>query len=483
MYFKSYHSTINHEVLNLITKAFFSDDFAGNVNAIPIQMRPRDQKASSRCCIWRERAIIRYRCMAFLGFAIEQDDDELKSLAEYAEMALKRDSVTSTTLTFIDEACNACVRTHYEVTNACQGCLAQACIQSCPKDAITMVQGKSHIDSNLCINCGKCLKVCPYHAIVQIPIPCEVACPIGAISKDVSGRQVIDYDLCIFCGKCMAQCPFAAVLEKSQMLDVLKAMRSGEKLVAMVAPAIAGEFDASMAKLVTALKKIGFAQAAEVSSGADITAHKEAEEFVERMEEGAPFMTTSCCPAYTMLVRKHLTDLGEFVSDTRTPMHYTAAKVKAVDSNYKTVFIGPCVAKRKEGARDEGVDYVLTFQELGSLFAALEIDFEQCEDGEYMFPAMREGRSFPVTGGVTAGITAMIGDRTEVKPISINGLDKMSMRELKRYSQKREAPGNFIEVMGCEGGCVAGPANLISLKKATKKCQDFAKNSPSILDK
>ena len=76
-------------------------------------------------------------------------------------------------LTVLDEACNACVRTHFMVTNACQGCLARPCMMNCGKKAIEIKHGRAHIDEEKCVNCGLCMQNCPYHAIIKIPVPCE----------------------------------------------------------------------------------------------------------------------------------------------------------------------------------------------------------------------------------------------------------------------------------------------------------------------
>jgi iron only hydrogenase large subunit-like protein len=265
------------------------------------------------------------------------------------------------------------------------------------------------------------------------------------------------------------------------MIDVLRRIREGRKVVAIVAPAIAGQVQAPMSRLATALRQLGFADVAEVASGADTTARLEADEFVERMEHGAAFMTSSCCPAYTQLVDKHLPELAPFVSDTRTPMHYTAAMVKDHDPDMVTVFIGPCVAKRNEGKHDELVDHVLTFQEMVAMLTAAGISVDACEDGRFMFPAMREGRSFPVSGGVTAGVQAHIGTRAEVRPLSVDGLNKKTFRQLKTWA-KKGCEGNFVEVMGCQGGCVAGPAIVMQPQKAARRCNEFAANSPGFAD-
>ena len=147
------------------------------------------------------------RTMARLGFSVEDADVE-KSLNEFASDALQRKAPTWPMLTVLDEACNACVRTHFMVTNACQGCLARPCMMNCGKKAIEIKNGRAHIDEEKCVNCGLCMQNCPYHAIIKIPVPCEEACPVGAISKDENGKERIDYDKCIFCGNCMASVIF-----------------------------------------------------------------------------------------------------------------------------------------------------------------------------------------------------------------------------------------------------------------------------------
>ena len=102
----------------------------------------------------------------------------------------------------------------------------------------------------------------------------------------------------------MASCPFGAVAEKSQMIDILRAIKSDKKVVAMIAPAIAGQTPVSINKVASGLIKAGFDVVMEVAEGADITAKTEAKDFAERMEKGDKFMTTSCCAAYREMVKK-----------------------------------------------------------------------------------------------------------------------------------------------------------------------------------
>ena len=125
----------------------------------------------------------------------------------------------------------------------CRGCVARSCYMNCPKDAIRFKKnGQAMIDHDTCVSCGICHKSCPYHAIVYIPVPCEESCPVKAISKDEHGVEHIDESKCIYCGKCMNACPFGAIFEISQTFDVLQHIKKGEKLVAIIAPSILGQF-------------------------------------------------------------------------------------------------------------------------------------------------------------------------------------------------------------------------------------------------
>ena len=195
----------------------------------------------------------------------------------------------------------------------------------------------------------------------------------SAIRKDESGVEYIDESKCIYCGKCINACPFGAIFEISQVFDILRDIRNGEKVVAMVAPAVLSQFNTSIEQIYGALKAMGFHDVIEVAQGAMETTRIEAEEFMEKMHGGQAFMTTSCCPSYIQLAEKHLPEIKKYISTTGSPMYYTGKIARAEYPGAKTVFIGPCIAKRKEARDNEDVDYVLTFEEMSSLFAGYEI--------------------------------------------------------------------------------------------------------------
>ncbi len=170
----------------------------------------------------------------------------------------------------------------------------------------------------------------------------------------------------------------------------------------------------------------------------------------------------------------NIPELADKVSDTKTPMHYTAAWVRDNFPDAVRVFIGPCIAKRQEALEDELIDYVLTFEELGAFFISQEIDVQQCAEIDLLRPATNAGRRFPVSGGVTTSLAKAIDGKVEWKPVLVDGLTKKELMLLKAYA-KTKAPGNFVEVMSCEGGCVAGPGVICPVKISKKKVEDFVK--------
>ncbi len=468
---------LKKEILIRLVKAFFSEDFAENTRLIPYDMRPKGAEVPYRCCIYKERAILKDRAIAGLGFQIEEDD-ERKSLHTYAKEALKRTELDNRNLTVLQAACKGCVPSQIHVTDLCQGCVARPCEKTCKFGAISIVDGKSHIDTTKCKKCKMCMNACPYSAIVQTTVPCEAACPVGAISKDETGFASIDFEKCISCGKCIAACPFGAVHEKSQLIDILKAIKSDKKVVAMIAPSIVGQFPGTLYQLKTAILKAGFDDVIEVAQGADITTKNEAAEFKERMEEGASFMTTSCCAAYNNLVAKHLPEIKPFVSTTKTPLYYTAELVKKAEPDTIAVFVSPCVAKRSEGKANDNVDFVMSYEELGALFIGRQIDVLNCEETQFETTSSKQGRNFGVSGGVAKAVQFLAPD---AKPCIINGLNKATIKELKQYATKGECPNcNIVEVMSCESGCCGGNATINQPRISAKQLNQLLENSEDI---
>ena len=468
---------IKKEILINLVKAFYSDDFCKNTALIPFKMRPKNAEVPFRCCIYKEREIIKDRIIAYLGYAIEPLD-ETEKLEDFAQMALDRDKVPDKGhLTVIDTACKGCVPSRVYVTNLCQGCVSRACEKVCNFNAVTIEGGKSHIDGAKCRNCGLCISACPYNAIVKLIVPCEQACQVNAISKGENGTASINRESCITCGKCVSACPFGAVNEKSQIIDVLKSIKAEKKVIAMIAPAIAGQFDGTIYQLKTAMLKTGFYNVFEVAQGADITTRNEAKEFSDRMKEGKPFMTTSCCAGYNNLVRKHLQEIKPYVSETKTPLYYTAEMIKSKFPDAITVFISPCIAKRVEVAENPNIDYVLNADELDAIFLGREIEVAKLKETSFDTESSRQGRNYGITGGVSKAVSYLAQKNYKPNTCLINGINKDSIKQLKQYAQKENCPyGDLVEVMFCEGGCICGNSTVSDPKIA-------ARNIKQLLDK
>lgn len=447
---------IRRDLIARIVRLIKTGELYEKIDRIPLEISPRKRKSHLRCCVYKERAVAKYKLFPILGILPEEESDELTPLATYAKQAFSREAPRKEILTVVDEACTSCVDTSYIVTNLCRGCVASPCKINCPKNAISFGKnGQAHIDSERCVNCGICKQVCPYHSIVYVPVPCEEACPVNAIHKDEHGIEHIDDSRCVYCGKCLNACPFGSIFEVSHIIDILKTLSSNQKVIALPAPSIMGQFNCEPGKVISALKAIGFDHVIEVAKGAMETTRREAIELKERLAGGATFMTTSCCSAYVQTVEKHIPQLKSHVSHTRSPMHYAALEAKQNFPGCKVVFIGPCIAKRKEAVDDPNVDFVMTFEEFGAILKGFDISIENCEIAP-MDILSKPSRTFGRSGGVIDAVRAE-GLSIDLKSVQIEGLNKKNINLLKSYC-KGKGEGNFIEVMACEGGCIAGPA-------------------------
>ncbi|KAA6375532.1 MAG: [FeFe]-hydrogenase [Streblomastix strix] len=287
----------------------------------------------------------------------------------------------------------------------------------------------------------------------------------------------------------------------SQIVDVLRKIRQKLNVVAMPAPSLMLQFDATTNQLKQALIKLGFSDVVEVALGADLTSINEAEEFLENVATGKqPLMTTSCCPAWVRAVSLHAPNLGTYVSSTGSPMKYTGDLVKQRYPDAITVFIGPCTAKRTEGISLENVDHVLTAEELLCIFQAAEIDPKTMLDeelGTTRIPS-QEGSQYCQTQNVTQAVIVAVPkaseriksksqelgeDLKEIQPIFISPLDKRAFKQLRQWNDDiSSVPGNLIEVMCCDGGCVGGSGNISAPQTSVARLKTILPKRPLFND-
>ncbi len=471
---------IKRDLMSEVIRMTLDGTLEEKIDALPPRLYPRT-KESLRCCVYKDRAMIRYRLMGIMGFSLEEDDEDTLLLRDYARKALDRASRGKPdkmkALTMLDMVCSSCAGGKYHVTDLCRGCVARPCQINCPKNAITIVKGRSIIDEEKCINCGKCQQLCPYNAIVYTPLPCSENCPVDAIVRTEDGTRAIDFDKCISCGNCTRSCPFGAVVERSRIIDIATALKGEKKVAALVAPALYGQFPYDPERLNGAIRDIGFDRVVEVASGAEETARLEAQELGEKRKEGLLPLTNSCCPAWKETVEKHLPALRDRISHTPSPMAITGDLVKRQDPETITVFIGPCIAKKNEAARLDCIDYTMTFEELGAFLLAGSIEVEKSEALSVQAApagpeARKEGREFARAGGVTDALLSYLGE--EAKTVRLDGLDRKKVKQLGNYT-KFFPDLDFIEVMCCEGGCLGGPGVISSAKPAEVRLEKYAR--------
>lgn len=445
------------------------------------------EEAKFRQDIFKERAVVGERIRLALGL-------DVRSAGVYGLINDGVDWVdvdqriyAPPLVNVIPFACEACPTKTYSVTENCRRCIGHPCVNVCPVNAISIDKKKANIDKEKCIRCGKCKEVCPYSAIIMYDRPCAVACGVKAIGSDALGRAKIDHEKCVSCGECMQACPFAAIGDKSQIYQLVKALKKNNNMYAIVAPAFVGQFGpmASPAQVFEAIRMLGFKEVMEVSLGADIETISEAQEFLNEVPEKVPFMGTSCCPSWSMMVNKMFPELARYISDSSSPMIATAQFIKKQHPDAKVVFIGPCVAKKLEALQEkvtEYVDFVITFEELFGLFASREIEPSEIVTTEVINDASKIGRGFAAPGGVADAVKRVAKELDPSAVIQIenaNGLHEcVKMMKLAKAGKKN---GMLLEGMACEGGCIGGAGTVISIAQAKKALAIFSDEASATL--
>ncbi len=281
-----------------------------------------------------------------------------------------------------------------------------------------------------CKNCYKCIRHCPVKAI------------------RFSGNQAhIIGNECILCGQCFVVCPQDAkeIVDETEKVKVL--LQTGEPVIVSLAPSFVANYDgAGINSMRKALKKLGFYDVEETAIGATIVKNE-----YERMikEEDRDIIISSCCHSINLLIQKHYPFALEYLADVVSPMQAHCKDIKSRYHNAKTVFIGPCVAKKDEAEHYEGiVDAVLTFEELTEWFKAENIEIEAETDNDICSRA----RFFPTTGGV---LKTMAQENTGFTYLALDGVENCidALKDI----ESGKISKCFIEMSACVGSCMGGP--------------------------
>ncbi len=280
-----------------------------------------------------------------------------------------------------------------------------------------------------CKNCYKCIRHCPVKSI------------------RFSGNQAhIIGNECILCGQCFVVCPQNAkeIVDETEKVKVL--IQGNEPVIVSLAPSFVANYNVGIASMRDALKALGFFEVEETAVGAAIVKNE-----YERIlnEENRDVLISSCCHSVNLLIQKYFPSELQYLADVVSPMQAHCLDIKKRFPTAKTVFIGPCVAKKDEAEHYEGiVDAVLTFEELTSWFKEQGIQLAQNMDSD----ENSRTRFFPTTGGI---LKTMAQDNEKYTYLAIDGTENC-IAALKDI-ENGKIHHCFIEMSACAGSCIGGP--------------------------
>ena len=315
-----------------------------------------------------------------------------------------------------------------------------------------------------CKHCYKCVRNCEVKAIMI---------------KD--GRAEIMPDKCILCGKCLQICPQSAKQLVSDLGLVKSWIMSGQKVVVSIAPSYMGllKFN-TIGQVKAALKKLGFADVRETSEGAALVT----EEYTRLLQEGKmENIITTCCPSVNDLIEIYYPQLVPWLAPVVSPMiaHGRLLK-KEYGADTKVVFLGPCIAKKKESQdprHDNCIDAVLNFTEIQHWFRDQNIVVEECRDEPFDRIDPKVNRLYPVTNGVVNSVLATEGRVDSYRKFYVHGTKNCI--DVCESLSRGEIKGCFIEINNCSGGCIKGPTvedKTISQFKVKLDMEDAVKKAP-----
>lgn len=281
-----------------------------------------------------------------------------------------------------------------------------------------------------CKNCYKCIR----------------NCPVKAISFSGDQAQIVENE-CILCGHCFVVCPQNAkeIIDDTECVKEL--LRGEDPVIVSLAPSFVANYEGvGIESMEKALKRLGFFAVEETAIGATIV-KKKYEEIVREHDRNV--IISSSCPSVNMLIQKHHPDCAKYLADVVTPMVAHCVDIKRRYKFAKTVFIGPCVAKKYEARHSNGiVDASLTFENLTQWLESEGIELEKSMQSNEKSRA----RLFPTSGGI---LKTMECNNADYDYIAVDGLD--SCISVLNDLENGNVKNCFIEMSACAGGCVCGP--------------------------
>lgn len=315
---------------------------------------------------------------------------------------------------------------------------------------------------------------------------CISNCLFEALDKDEQGNVIINPGRCVGCTDCIDNCKAKKLVDSKDILPTLAAVKEATGPVyAMIAPAFISQFseDVTPGKLRSAFKQLGFAGMVEVALFADILTLKEALEFDRTILDEKDFLLTSCCcPMWIAMIRRIYNQLVPHVPGAVSPMVACGRSIKQLEPDAVTVFIGPCMAKKAE-AREadiaDAVDFVLTFKEVQDIFDFAEINPAKLENDQRDHSS-KAGRIYARTGGVSEAVQHAVKRLNPDRAILVKAQQANGVPECKAMLEALKSGNinaNFLEGMGCVGGCVGGPKAILNREEGRKNVNQYGEQA------
>ncbi len=309
-----------------------------------------------------------------------------------------------------------------------------------------------------CQDCYKCVRQCPVKAI-----------------KVENGHAIIMPDLCVICGRCVINCPSKAKKLRDDLPRAKHFIAMKDTVIVSLAPSFASEFsNCTATQLIAAIKKLGFYGVSETAIGADIVSAqiaKDLEDSVQNKIEQKLFLS-SACPTTVEYIKHEMSEFTPFITDRASPLLAHARYLKKEFGNEITVvFIGPCMAKKREADVFEEIDLAISFADLRNWFIEEGIDPSRMplenKDASFIPCRAAKGTLYPIDGGMIESMKSY-SDLQGVQLMSVAGVDEFHST-LKGLDKENLCEPLFIELLACPGGCINGPATTGKRSTAIKR--------------
>ena len=337
------------------------------------------------------------------------------------------------------------------------------------------LQPPIHTEPTQCQDCYKCIR----------------HCPVKAIRVENNHAKIIP-ELCVYCGQCVIDCPPHAKQTRGDGQWARHLLATKKQVYVSLAPSFVSEFsDYTPQQLIAALKCLGFAGVSETALGADFVSAQLAKDLAQAVEnpQGQKLFLSSACPAVVEYIKLYQPELAPCITDRASPLLAHARYLRKVYGNdIGLVFVGPCIAKKREADAWDEIDVALTFQELREwieeegLRPDTVIPVGQENQQEFVPRRAAKGVLYPIDGGMIA--TYKKYDRLgKVRSMAISGLGEVQ-RALEGFDPENLTAPVFMELLACHGGCVNGPGTSVHSPGALKRVlvEEYAQNVDAVLD-